>query len=259
MTGAQRGFFAFDPARPGTADVLTERLGYVSAHYQPAGGSLELAQTRNHGRSFSTSTAYTAPRQKGVRAEGLIRHSHELLAFGELLNVAPHQPGTNLPLSAIVSRSADGGRTWSSPARVFDHSVGADLVSDYGLLRPASGPDGTIYIPDHNGGKLQLVRSRDGGRTWRRFTIGDFGDVSEPMVAAGPGGTVAVAFYKISQTTAGQLAAVRIAVSGNRGAAWKLLSLGKPFLISSLGPTDDSSPLGPVQGIAAHRPAFSPR
>ena len=255
LSGAQRAFVAFDPAAPDTADVLTERINYISGQYKLGGGSLQIARTLNGGASFSTATVYSAPRRTTPLAEGLIRHGQELLAFGELLSAAWH-PGAKMPESAIMLRSSDGGQSWSTPEKIFDHTVGADGVSDCCLLRPVSGPDGTIYIPDPNGGKLQLVRSSDDGRTWRRLTIGDFGDVSEPVAAARPDGTVAVAFYRIAQTRAGQVAAVRIAVSENHGRNWKLLGLGKPFLVDRLGPRDDTSPLGPVQAIAATPTGF---
>ena len=178
----------------------------------------------------------------------------ESLAFADQFKAAAFGRGP-LPESLIMLRSSDNGQTWSAPTTVFQHTV-PNPVSDCCLFRPVSGPDGAIYIPDPSAGKLRLVRSTDDGVTWQRITIGDFGDVSEPVIAAGPDGRVAVAFYKITKTRAGRVAAVRVAVSGNDGLSWRLLRFGQPFSLSSLGPKTDTSPLGPVQGIAATPTGF---
>jgi hypothetical protein len=254
LMGAQRGFFAFDPAAPSTADALTTRIKYVDGQYKETQHpSLQLSRTVNAGVSYATTSVYSPPPHTGLRGQALIRHGHDLLAFADLFAISQ---GANFRESQIMLRSSDLGTTWSSPAKLFDHTVGADHVSDCCLMRATSGPDGTIYIPDPGGGKLQLVRSRDGGRSWQHLTVGNFGDVGEPSVAAGPGGAVAVAFYELSHTKAGLMAAVRIAVSSNHGRSWKQLSVGKPFSIRSLGPRDDTSPLGPTQGIAATPTGF---
>jgi hypothetical protein len=252
LIGAQRGFFAFDPAAPGAADMLTERIKFVSGQYKLADSSLQLARTVNAGVSYTTTTVYSPPPTKLVVAEGLIRHGQESLAFAEQDPTVGHFPISD---SLIMLRSSDGGLSWSAPQTVFNHTV-QNKISDCCLLRPVSAPDRTIYIPDPNGGTLKLVRSTDEGGTWQRLRIGKFGDVSEPVVAAGPAGRVAVAFYKITNTTSGQDAAVRIAVSRNHGLSWSVLRLGRPFSIRRLGPTTDTSPLGPVQGIAATPTGF---
>jgi hypothetical protein len=255
LVGAQRGFFAFDPAAPGTADVLTERIKFVNGGYKPGQSSLQLARTVNAGMSYATTNVYSAPPKKEVTAEGLIPRGEESLAFGDLLTPTAAFSQWPFHASLFMLRSSDGGLTWSTPKTVFAYTQPGP-VSDCCLLRPVSSPDGTIYIPDPSTGKLQLARSTDDGSTWQRLTIGNFGGVSEPVVAAGPHGRVAVAFYKITHTASRQVAAVRIAVSGNHGRGWKLLRLGKPFSISGLGPRTDTSPLGAVQGIAATPTGF---
>jgi hypothetical protein len=235
--------------------MLIERLKFVQGRYELGGSSLQIARTLDGGSSYSTATVYSASQQLAVFAEGLIGEGQESLAFADQFNASAFFGRGPLPESLIMLRSSDNGQTWSAPTTVFQHTV-PNRVSDCCLFRPVSGPDGTIYIPDPSAGKLRLVRSTDDALTWQQTTIGNFGGVSEPVIAAGPNGRVAVAFYKITKTTSGEVAAVRIAVSGNNGLSWHLLRFGKPFSLSGLGPKTDTSPLGPVQGIAATPTGF---
>lgn len=75
--------------------------------------------------------------------------------------------------------------------------------------------------------------------------------MGEPTVAVGPDGAVAVASYEVGLGGRPGSARLRLFTSTNRGASWTKDGVGGKFEIDSLGPVDDTSPLGPTQGIAS--------
>lgn len=82
----------------------------------------------------------------------------------------------------LVSRSDDGGRSWTAPARVAGYGglYSVDL---------AAGAAGDVYlaVADGSGRKIDLLRSTDGARTWaRRLRVAG---LAEPyVVGCGAGG-----------------------------------------------------------------------
>ncbi|GAC1444610.1 MAG: sialidase family protein [Chloroflexota bacterium] len=101
-----------------------------------------------------------------------------------------NQPGGNYLESPIVlSKSTDGGATWSTPVNVSNTAasfVGPGLAPYDQGSSPQVGPDGTVYVAfeaaycqtllcdqptDHD--VTAVASSTDGGATWRRQAIGD--------------------------------------------------------------------------------------
>jgi hypothetical protein len=106
---------------------------------------------------------------------------------------AAEQPGR-----ACVWRTSDGGRRFTEPVTVttglIDHPW---LAAD----RQASCRPGTVYVAgDYFGhGGLVFTRSTDGGRSFEPLRFPDPASGSQggraPMVASGPGGLAAIAYY----------------------------------------------------------------
>jgi hypothetical protein len=221
--------------------------------YLPLEGSLWLAATQDGGASFGSRAIYTAPPGSSVVGEGLLLHGRTVLAFGEQVAATESLPalagGTDLPEQAIVLRSSDGGETFSPAQTVARHLLGTG-VANCCLFRPAVAPDGTFYWPIAAGGALTVYRSTDDGRSWKALRAAHYdGGVSEPQMTVDSAGRVALSLYRLS--AGGKTAEAHVLVSGTRGDSWRDITVGSPFAISALGPVDDASPLGPVQGIAA--------
>ncbi len=120
----------------------------------------------------------------------------------------------NLPI--VASSSTDGGKSWSTPARVSDSARGR-----VGAATPAVAPDGTVYVlyqdfrmdrddwenlptPPHTGTfELVLARSSDNGATFTSTSV-DAGlrtlerflvfFPKHPALAVGPAGELFVAW-----------------------------------------------------------------
>ncbi len=91
---------------------------------------------------------------------------------GEALAWARYAPGRNGESGQLVWRSADGGLTWSEPARVVtapfeDIGVGGNLVSlTDGIMVSASEWGGEASGESKRDWAALISRSADGGRTW---------------------------------------------------------------------------------------------
>jgi hypothetical protein len=73
----------------------------------------------------------------------------------------------NLDQQIAISRSTDGGATFSTPVVINDNSI---TGRDRGLFAdPSVGPDGELYVSWHdfdNSARIMVDRSFDGGLTW---------------------------------------------------------------------------------------------
>ncbi|MBI3910155.1 MAG: exo-alpha-sialidase [Armatimonadetes bacterium] len=67
----------------------------------------------------------------------------------------------------LVTRSADGGETWTDPARIDDATAPGNGVI---YAQPAVAVDGTVYVVWNEYGSpnfIRVARSDDGGATWQ--------------------------------------------------------------------------------------------
>jgi hypothetical protein len=143
-------------------------VAWVSAPEGGADGRLHLSVTPG-GAGMALPTVTVRDPLGGIEAHG---EAPPQLAAGEdgiyvLYVVGKEVPGKRYPLSALrFIRSADGGRTWSTPVTVNDgQEFGA-----HNFHALTAGPDGSLLATwlDARQGKsgVWMSRSTDGGRTW---------------------------------------------------------------------------------------------
>lgn len=92
----------------------------------------------------------------------------------------PCPPGKATDTDVFLSKSTDGGRTWSPPVRVNQDPEGNDR--DQWFPWVAVAPDGRVDVvfydrrddPNNKLAHTYLARSRDGGRTWTEIRVSDF-------------------------------------------------------------------------------------
>jgi len=163
------------------------------------GGRVHVSTSSGDGRTWS-------PPRLVARFEHGIAANPELLelASGNLLCMYNERPtGDAHPFAIMVMRSADGGRTWSRPERVY----AAGSTRKDGCWEPAAVelPGGEVQLFFANEGpyrksneqEITMLRSRDGGVTWGQpvtasFRAGSRDGMPVPLVLRGGKG-IAVA------------------------------------------------------------------
>ncbi|HXF70267.1 MAG TPA: sialidase family protein [Thermoflexus sp.] len=92
----------------------------------------------------------------------------------------PCPPGKATDVDVFLSKSTDGGRTWSAPVRVNQDPEGNDR--DQWFPWVAVAPDGRVDVvfydrrddPNNKLAHTYLARSSDGGQTWTEVQVSDF-------------------------------------------------------------------------------------
>jgi hypothetical protein len=161
--------------------VLEDGSIVATIHNQPSHlkvpADVECWASQDGGRTW-TKRGIPAPRDnervaRGNVAAGVARNGDLIVIASGWSDPASATRGTILP--AIVSRSADGGRTWTIDAKAFPEKwprVARTKASPDGCLVPfgdiLEGADGTLRVGFYGGaaGSGFVYRSRDDGRTW---------------------------------------------------------------------------------------------
>jgi hypothetical protein len=124
---------------------------------------------------------------------------------GKRASQGPHAHGLPENGDLLVWRSADGGRTWSSPSTVNDVAGAARE----GLHAMATGAGGLLFTAwlDLREGRTKLygARSTDGGVTWSKNVLiydspdGTICQCCHPSIAAGTGNEIYVMWRNVLQ------------------------------------------------------------
>jgi hypothetical protein len=140
------------------------------------GGRVHVSSSSGDGRTWS------APRLVASFEHGIAANPELLeLADGRILCMYNERPTSgDHPFAIMVTRSADGGRTWSAPERVY----AAGSTRKDGCWEPAAVqlPCGEVQLFFANEGpyrrsseqEITMLRSRDGGSTWEAPVTASF-------------------------------------------------------------------------------------
>lgn len=149
-----------------------------------------LLRSENDGRTWAWSTLASDPERKvGLGETSLLR-----TGSGDLLAMMRAEPVREHP-HLRLSRSSDGGRTWSAPinTQIAGHPPhllrlpGGEIVCSYGYRQDPMG--------------IRTVMSRDDGHTWSAPRVlrddghGQGGDLGYPITVARRDGSLLTVYY----------------------------------------------------------------
>jgi hypothetical protein len=228
----------------------------------PRANSLSFSRTTDRGASWSPPVLIDQPNPfASDRAPRLL-----VLPDGTLLTIFV-RIDLELGFGAhYAARSLDEGRTWlpavqAGPRRpllgFFDPQTGLEFPQAH-FPSAAVAPDGTAYLAfednrSASSGAIGILRSRDGGRTWRSSTLpGVRAYAFEPAVAVDAHGTVGVSWYDLRNDRPGDAALtadVWFAHSSDRGRSWRQTHVAGP---TDLRPAElpVGNYVGEYQGLA---------
>lgn len=181
-----------------------------------------------------------------------------------------HADGPQSPLVLHVSRSEDGGATWSPPVQIAEMREADVRNLRTGEILPTAAVDprtGRLYVAWMDGRftsgvpQVALSRSDDGGRSWsepQRVSDGP-GDAPSftPALAVSGEGRVAVSYYSLRNDPSRQfLADLYVALSKDGatfGPSRRTSTISFDVRFAAVAPTFF---LGDYQGLAAGRKLF---
>jgi hypothetical protein len=241
----QRGPVAWDTANPSRGYIAWQRFR-APPPAPSTTADLYISTTTDGGRTWGASRAIylaTAPDAQELHNVLHVLPDGALLATFEIVHTQSREPfcgpvgfqppscyGASPENLIVAMRSEDQGKTWSTPVTVAQVSPRSELG-----MPSAVAPDGTVYvvwhsIPEGRGSyaRLQMARSRDGGRTWEPVSLG-LGDGLTPSIAVMGDGTVGVGWYSTTPTKTRTVGNYMLTYSQDQGAHWRTITLGGPF------------------------------
>lgn len=263
---------AGDPVRPGRAYVTWDNSETCVG---PTGGSLFFSRTINSGRSWSPPRAlYHSP-------SGYLVVSNETLVLPDrtlvvLFSQDPIAHITILPTALrtgdwnlFVTRSRDGGVTWSHPTLIrelpitaaIDPATGRDIFAPTEFFSSTPDPRGNVFLTwsevSSSQGRIRYIRGSDDGTNWSQpRTLATLpGPAFSPTIASLPDGTLGVTWYGLRrhQLARSTPADWWFARSTNHGRSWQRLHLAGPFDLAAAHEKGSSTVqrLGEYFGLAA--------
>ena len=277
-----------DPFKAGTAYVVWDRSRFPSDSANPNAGHSAafrgdpmFSKTTDGGQTWST-PARISPQNNNMFTIG---NQIVVLPGGTLVDVFHYGKGSgrDQPNASLtgVSRSTDGGKTWSMPIRISNNPVANDVDPDTGFslrtgadiggglpdiaVDPHSGALYVVWEDSRFGGThndIVLSKSTDGGQTWSApKKINQTPSPVEaftPMVDVLPDGTVAVTYYDIRNNTPapGLDTDYFVIVSHDGGATWQESKITPASFDDTTAPVARGYFLGDYQGLANNGTAF---
>jgi hypothetical protein len=225
----------------------------------------------DHGREFGAPVRVSDPQRPLVGAATPVVDSagHLVVLYEDFKNDRRDfenldGPAWDGPLALVVTRSTDGGRSFSAGVEVDSDVIAAQRFVVYLPEFPsvAAGPHGSLYVAwgdGRNGDEdVLLRRSGDGGATWSAPVrvngnpLHDGTDQYLPRVAVAANGRVDVLFVDGRRDTSHTTADVYLATSGDQGRTFENLRMTSSSFDRGVGPatpqggTDLGSRLGLV-------------
>jgi hypothetical protein len=251
------------PRRAGRAYAIWGNWEHEFSRF-PYTNFLRFSRTRDGAGTWSAPVVVDAPPPDSADVGGkiVVLHDGSLLAL--FARTTLHQDFT-ADDTQFATRSSDDGRTWSPPVAIasqatgrFADEAGTELSNvDMFGTSVALAPDGTVYAAwDHDTsattGAIDIVSSRDGGRTWSGPTAlpGPGAFAFEPSLAVNERGILGVLWYdhRNDRPRDAELTTdVWFASSDDGGSHWRQLHVAGRFDFR----TAPRGRIGEYQGLAA--------
>lgn len=236
---------------------LTWLQGYAVGNLSLVGppAPVVLVRSTDGGRTFSRPLPVSDPSRRLVGAASpAVGSDGSVLVLYEDFNRDVRDfenldgPVWELPFALVVTRSTDGGRSFT-PGVVVD----SDLVatSRFLVYQPtfpslAAGPSRSLYVAWSDGRsgipEVYLKRSADGGATWGRLVQVDNSRPADtttqelPEVAVAPDGRVDLVFLDGRRSLGPHRLDAELATSTNQGASFTTVALSSTSFDATVGP-----------------------
>lgn len=243
-----------------TADPTQDCVAYVvwveqPTIFGPSDAVILFSRTDDCGRSWSllpTPAIVRSLDREPWAPEVLVLADGTLLTMATWSNFDDEEPDA-LPDAIVVSRSEDGGETWSSPVTVAEFTPGPqghdpetdeNIKTQHTIASAEVGPDGQVHIAFHHeteGGaeQIRVVSSTDAtAEEWREPTVvsAPGADPFLPVIAAAGNGALGVTYYDLRDDVPGDeplTTHVFFAHSRDSGQTWHERRLAGPFDLRS--------------------------
>ncbi len=142
-------------------------------------GTIRIAQTvYTTGKRHSQSNRYVLPDKQNLRVSSYPAAAVDFSTkfYGRVYVVQSGKQEFDGPEGIFLTYSDDGGKTWASPVRVDNNTIGTDVFFPAIAVDPKTGIVGVLYYssendPNNKGVDAILALSDDGGKTFRHIRL----------------------------------------------------------------------------------------